>query len=138
MSILLFILTIVLVVLSVACSIIFLWLNNFCTRSELASRNKSLKKMMQITMIASLITALFTGLFSNYDDVGTAINQTVILYFVIAISMLVVILMSCIVLIYRFIIKKSYPEGTSSGVAQMITIATIGIVISLILAWLLS
>ena len=138
MSLLLFILTIVLVVLSVACSAIFLWLNNFCVRSDVAPRNKSIKNMMQLTMIGSMITALLTGLLSNLESVENAIQSTVTLYFVIAISMLVVILLSCFVLIYRFVTKRSYPEGASSGVSKMIKIATIGVVISLVLAWLLS
>ena len=138
MALLLCILTITLTVFSVACSIIFLWLNNFSIRSDISSRNKSVKGMMQITMIASMITALLTGLLSNAESIEASIQSTVTLYFIIAISMLVVILISCVVLIYRFITKKSYPEGTSSGVSKMIKIATIGVVISLLLAWLLS
>lgn len=138
MSILLFILTVILTVFSIACSAIFLWLNNFSTISDVDARNKSLKGMMQITMISSMITALLTGLLSNAEDVEKAVQSTVILYFIIVISMLMVILLSCAVLIYRFIAKKSYPEGTSSGVSKMIKIATIGASISLVLAWLLS
>ena len=138
MTALLFILTVILTIFSVACSVIFLWLNNFSTRSDISSRNKSLKGMMKITMFSSEITALLTGLLSNSESIDKAIQSTVSLYFIIAISMLVVILISGIVLIYRFITKKSYPEGTSSGVSNIIKIATIGVAISLVLAWLLS
>ena len=138
MTTLLFILTVILTVFSVACSVIFLWLNNFTTRSDIYSRNKSLKDMMKITMLFSEITALLTGLLSNSGAVDNAIQSTVSLYFIIAISMLIVILISGIVLIYRFISKKSYPEETSSGVSSIIKIATIGAAISLVLAWLLS
>ena len=138
MGLLLFILTITLIAISIVCSIIFLWLNNFSTRSDISSRNKSVKRMMQITMISSMVSALLTGLLSNSESIEAAIQSTVMLYFVIAISMLAVIFISCMVLIYRFITKESYPEGTSSGVSKMIKTATIGVAISLILAWLLS
>ena len=138
MSILLFVLTVVLTFFAVACAVIYLFLNNFSTVSDLAARNRNVKTMMKVSMIAALVTALFSGLFSDSEEVETAVGLTVILYYVIAISMLSVILLSCTVLIYRFITKKSYHEGTTSGVAKMITLAAVGAGISLVLAWLLS
>lgn len=135
MSALLYIITIVLVVFSVVCAAIFLWLNNFSARTEISERNKSLKRMMKVTVIASMITALLTGLLSDSSSVEAAIDATVNLYFIIAISMLVVILISCMILIYRFVSHKRYSE---SGVAQMLKTAVIGAVVSLVLAWLLS
>lgn len=138
MSILLFISTIMLNMVTVTCAGVFLWLNNFSIRSDVVSRNVSLKRIMTISMISSMIGALMTGLLSNSNNVENSINLTVILYFIIAISMLLVILSSCVVLIYRLVSKKSYPEGTSSGVSKIIKIVGIGTAICLILAWLLS
>ena len=138
MSVLFFVITIILIAISVACSVIFLWLNNFSTRSDIYHRNTSVRTMMQITMIAAMVTTLLSGFLSNSKSVEQAIQMMVTLYFIIAISMLVVILLSCIVLIYRFIARDSYPAGTSSGVLVIIITSTIGALISLIFAWFLS
>ena len=138
MSLLLFILTVSLIVLSVASAIIFLWLNNFSTIIDIHLRNKSMLGMMRITMIASMVTALLTGLLSDSAAVEAAIQSTVTLYFAIAISMLVLIILCCIVLIYRSVARESYSDRTSSGVSGIIKTATIGAAISLVLAWFLS
>lgn len=138
MSILLYTATIMLNIITVACAGVFLWLNNFSVRSDVLSRNNSLRRIMMFSMIFSMVAALLTGLLSHSDAVEKSINSTATLYFIIATSMLLIILSSCAVLIYRLISKKSYPEGTSSGISQIIRIAGIGAAVSLILAWVLS
>ncbi len=138
MTVLLYVSTIILTVVAVICALIFLWINNFSIRADVNPRNKSLKTMMKLSLVFAMITALLTGLLSNADAVEQSINDTVTLYFVIAISMLVVILFSCVVLMYRLITRRAYSEKTSFGVAQVIRVAAAGATISLILAWLLS
>ncbi len=138
MSILLFVITVALTAFSVISSVIFLWINNFSSRLDAESRNKGIKHMMRITMIAAMVSALLTGLLSDSGTVEAAISSTVTLYFIIAISMLSVILLSAAVLIYRFISSRHYSSGTSSGISQIITVSAIGAAVSLVLAWLLS
>lgn len=138
MSILLYAATIILNIITVVCAGVFLWLNNFSVRSDVISRNASLKKILTLSMIFSMVGALMTGLLSNSENVENSINLTATLYFIIAISLLLIILSACAVLLYRLISKKSYPEGTSSGVSQIIKIVGIGTAVSLIFAWLLS
>ena len=138
MSVLLFTITVALTVFSVACSVIYLLINNFFAVSDVENRNKSIKAMMEITMVSAMVTALLTGLLSDSANIEAAMASTVTLYFALAISMLSEILISCAVLIYRFVSKRSYYSGTSAGVSQMVRIAAIGSAVSLILAWLFS
>lgn len=136
MSLLLFCLTIVLAAVSAACGLIFLYLNNFTDRGELKARNRSLQMVMGITLAASLLLALFAGLLSD-AAAADAVNATVRLYFIIAVAMLIVVLASLAALIYRAVSRLPY-TGASSGVGRVITVASVGAALGLLLAWLFS
>lgn len=141
MSVILLIITVLLALFSLACASIFLWLNNFpgrtLTAEDLASRNKTMIMMQLVTMALSQVTAFLAGLLSDYKNVKYAILTTVALYYVIAICMLLIVILTCASFIYRFVSKKDFPVNRS-GMIRVVTIASAGLGVSIFLAWLMS
>lgn len=137
MSGLLFFVTLVLDLICLACVGVFLWLNNFTSRDDLKVRNKGLKRMAGASMTASLVLAFLTSLLSGSADPASAISLSVVLYIIIAVSMVVIIFASCGIIIYRMISKREITEE-KTAVWKFIAIAVVGAVISVLLIWLLS
>lgn len=138
MTVLLFIIALILDVIFLGNAFILLWINNFSMRGEIASRNKTTKRILKYSMFASIIVAFLTGLLSNGENVEQAISLSVFLYYAMAATMMLSIFLACGVIIYRLVNKKTYSETTAKEVSSVIKIAVVGEIISILLAWLLS
>ncbi len=136
MTILLFIVTVLLDVISVGSAVVYLWLNNYAARSDKAARCRGLRAMQGCSMAAAVALAFLTSLLSGAQDPRAALGLTTLLYIVIAVSMVVVVITACVFLIIRMISRSSLPaDGT--GVGSVILIAVIGAVASGVMIWLL-
>ena len=123
-------------VVFVICSLILLWINTFATREELGKRNASILSILWSSLIAMIVIIAFVCLFS--DSFETEIKTTSKLYFMVMISMLLVVLVSVLVKAYRAIAKKSFDSETEKALKKLIGVAVVGSVISGLLGWLLS
>lgn len=133
---LLFFVTLMLDLVSVACVGVYLWLNNFTTRTDLTIRNKGLKRIAGFTMGAAILLAFLTCLLAGSGDPESALKLTVALYIIIAVSMILVIFASCGILIFRMISKREVSDE-KANLWHIILMAAIGAVISVVLTWLL-
>ncbi len=134
---LLFFVTLMLDLISVACVGVYLWLNNFTLREDMGARNKSLKIMSLCAMIGAIVLAFLTGVLSGSGDPAAAIKLSVTLYIIIAVSMLIVIFASCGILIYRMVSKREM-FADKPKFWQIVLMAAIGAVVCAVLIWLMS
>lgn len=123
-------------VVFVICSLIMLWINTFATREELEKRNASILSILRCCLAAMIVIIAFVSLFS--DSFETEVKTTSRMYFMVMISMLLIVLVSVLVKAYRTIAKKSFDPGTEKALRKLIGIAVFGSVISGLLGWLLS
>lgn len=123
-------------VVFVICSLIMLWINTFATREELEKRNASILSILRCCLAAMIVIIAFVSLFS--DSFETEVQTTSRMYFMVMISMLLIVLVSVLVKAYRTIAKKSFDPGTEKALRKLIGIAVFGSVISGLLGWLLS
>ena len=115
----------------------FLWINVSGRYSgDLSDRNNSILKIAKISMITSNVFSFLTCFLSNSEDIASAISKTSILYFIIAITWLVVILACGVTMLLTLISKTLYSRDISRATKRLFKIALIGAIVGLVLSWL--
>ena len=138
MSTLLSISTVVLCLAGVLFSLVFIWLNTFSKITDLEPRNASILKISKASMVLSLIFALLSCLLTNQRNISEAIEHTSKLYSFIAISWLIVIVGCGVSMMIALVSKKEFREGLLKSIKKVFSVALVGSIFGMILAWLLS
>lgn len=138
MSTVLVVSTIILCFAGVVFSFVYIWQNTFSKITDLESRNAEILKISRTSMVLSLIFALLACLLTNPNEVSEAINRTSNLYSIIAISWLIVIIGCGVSMLIAFVSKSTFRKGLLKPIKKVFSIALVGFIIAMILAWLLS
>ncbi len=117
---------------------IFLWINIFGDFADLEDRNKSIFKISTASMILSLVFAFLTSLLSHTDRIEEAIEQSAVLFTIIAITWLVILVACCVVMLISVVSKKYFRATNASNVYKILKIALPGGIIAMVFTWLLS
>ena len=136
MSSLLYYTTVCIDVVFVICSLILMWINTFATREDLVKRNASIMGILKSCLATMLVIAVLVSILS--ESFTESIEMTSHLYFLIMMTMLIVVLVSVLVKAYRIIAKGSFEPETEKAFSRLIRLSVVGAVISGLLGWLLS
>ena len=120
----------------VICSFILLWINTFATRNELDKRNASIMLILRSCLATMVLVATLVSLMS--DSFEDAITKTTWLYFMIMLTMVLVVFVSLIIVSYRVLSRRVFIPGTDKALRKLIFLSIIGAVISGFLGWVLS
>lgn len=137
MTNLLFIAALILHVTGVAFAGTYLWLNVFSRRSELADRNKEMRKMIWFCLALTIIFTILSCLLSNVSGVEGAIARAEFLYAMLAVSWLVVVALCGIALLYAFVARGSFKRELVKAIRRLFWMAMIGAVFGMVFAWVL-
>lgn len=138
MNIILFIIPILFTLVTIVCSVVYLYINNFTTYSNIDERNKSLKRIIKYASIGSLVSTILYGLLNTSEDIEATVSKTSTLYMIIGIAFSLIIIV-CIGIVTHKLIKKDRYEADclrkNSYILKVLSIVTL---ISYVLSWLLS
>ena len=110
MNIILFIIPILFTLVTIVCSVVYLYINNFTTYSNIDERNKSLKRIIKYASIGSLVSTILYGLLNTGEDIEATISKTSTLYMIIGIAFSLIII-TCIGIVTHKLIKKDRYEA---------------------------
>lgn len=137
MSILLFITAIVLNGIGIVFSGTYLWVNTFSRVSDLAARNKEMRKMTWFCILLTTLFTLLSCLLSNVSGVESAIARAEFLYAMMAISWLVVVALCGIALLYAFVSRGAFKRELTKAVRKLFWMAMVGLVVGMVFVWVL-
>lgn len=138
MNIILFIIPILFTLVTIVCSVVYLYINNFTTYSNIDERNKSLKRIIKYASIGSLVSTILYGLLNTGEDIEATVSKTSTLYMIIGIAFSLIII-ACIGIITHKLIKKDrYEADCLSKNSYILKVLSIVTLISYVLSWLLS
>lgn len=123
-------------VVFVLCSFILLWINTFATRNELDKRNTSIMLILRSCLATMIFVTALVSLMS--DSFNEAIAKTTWLYFMIMLTMVLVVFVSLIIVSYRVLSRRVFIPGTDKALRKLILLSILGAVICGFLGWALS
>lgn len=130
--------TLVLNFAGIAFAIVYLILNIFLDKSDMAERNSAMLKIATIAMGLSIGFAFVSCLLSDPNDIERALALTNLALTIIAISWLTIITLCGLALLLLLVIKKRYTATLTATIKAIFKIALIGVCVSLVLTWLFS
>ena len=136
MSSLLYYTTVCIDVLFVICSLIVLWINTFATREDLSKRNTNIMGILKSCLATMLVISALLSVLS--ESLTESIKMTSHLYYLIMMTMLIVVFVSVLVKAYRILAKGTFEPATEKALGRLIRLSVVGAVISGLLGWLLS
>lgn len=137
MTNLLFIAAFILHVIGVAFAGTYLWLNVFSRRSELAERNKEMRKMIWFCLVLTIVFTIFSCLLSNVSGLEGSIARAEFLYAMLAVSWLVVVALCGIALLFAFVAGGGFRKELVRALRKLFWIAMVGTVFGMLFAWVL-
>ncbi len=137
MTNLLFIAAFILHVIGVAFAGTYLWLNVFSRRSELAERNKEMRKMIWFCLVLTIVFTIFSCLLSNVSGLEGSIARAEFLYAMLAVSWLVVVALCGIALLFAFVVGGAFRRELVRALRKLFWIAMVGTVFGMLFAWVL-
>lgn len=115
---------------------IYLWINFSGKYTDLEDRSKSTLRISLMSVIISLVFAFITCLLCSSDKIDIAMSKSAFLYAFIAITWLIVVLASGILVLLKVIFSGPYDKKFSGVITQLFKFAVPAIFISLLLMWL--
>lgn len=138
MSTLLFVFTIILNVAGFVFAGIYIWLNLFSGISDLETRNASALRIIRFAALLTLGVALLSCLLAGAGTVDSVIARTAGLYAFVAVTWLLVLLVSGGAIGYMLISKKTFLPSLSKAMKKLLVVSLWATGAAVLLSWLFS